>query len=220
MFLTGVIADMGVFILVHTGAMHNIIDINVARAIDLWEQHIDTTILIGSGTKVTCRAASLSTPLRIDNEVSTIDVFLLNIGKDINVVLGTPWSASLRRLTWDFTSMELQYHDRSCAVTPAREHQSSPSSAALPSKSANYTTSLSPSTTIVRREGSGGWELIALRCYPTPTSANHNTTPIGILLSRTWPGGALPSVTVVFIDIGRQLLCVDIFIALHHGYNR
>jgi hypothetical protein len=85
---------------------------------DLWEQHIDTTILIGSGTKVTCRAASLSTPLRIDNEVSTIDVFLLNIGKDINVVLGTPWSASLRRLMWDFTSMELQYHDRSCAVTP------------------------------------------------------------------------------------------------------
>jgi hypothetical protein len=73
---------------------------------------------------------------------------------------------------------------------------------------------------IVRREGSGGWELIALRCYPTPTSANHNTTPTGILLSCTWPGGALPSVTVVFIDIGRQLLCVDIFIALHHGYNR
>jgi hypothetical protein len=107
MFLTGVIAGMGVFILVDTGAMHNIIDINVARAIGLWEQRIDTTILIGSGTKVTCRAASLSTPLRIDNEVSTIDVFLLNIGKDINVVLGTPWSASLRHRTWDFTSMEL-----------------------------------------------------------------------------------------------------------------
>jgi predicted aspartyl protease len=51
MFLIGVIADMGVFILVDTGAMHNIIDINVARAIGLREQRVDTTILIGSGTK-------------------------------------------------------------------------------------------------------------------------------------------------------------------------
>jgi hypothetical protein len=61
-----------------------------------------------------------------------------------------------------------------------------------------------------------------LRCHPTPTSANHNTTPTGILLGRTWPGDALHSVTVVFIDnIGRQLLCVDnIFIALNHGYNQ
>jgi hypothetical protein len=97
---------MGVFILVDTGVMHNIIYINVARAIGLREQRIDTTILIGSGTKVTCRAASFSTPLRIDNEVYTIDVFLLNIS-DINIVLGTPWLASLQHLTWDFTSMEL-----------------------------------------------------------------------------------------------------------------
>jgi hypothetical protein len=106
MFLIGVIAGMGVFILVDTGVMHNIIYINVARAIGLREQRIDTTILIGSGTKVTCRAASFSTPLRIDNEVYTIDVFLLNIS-DINIVLGTPWLASLQHLTWDFTSMEL-----------------------------------------------------------------------------------------------------------------
>jgi hypothetical protein len=54
MFLTGVITSMGVFILVDTGVMHNIIDINVVRAIGLREQRIDTTILIDSGTKVTC----------------------------------------------------------------------------------------------------------------------------------------------------------------------
>jgi hypothetical protein len=106
-FLTGVITSMGVFILVDTGAMHNIVDINVACAISLREQRIDTTILISSGTNVTCQTASFSTLLCIDNEVSTIDVFLLDIGNNINVVLGTPWLASLRRLMWDFTSMEL-----------------------------------------------------------------------------------------------------------------
>jgi predicted aspartyl protease len=119
-FLTGIITGVGVFMLVDTGAMHNIININVACAIGLREQHIRTTILIGSGTKVTCRVASFSTPLRIDNEVSTIDVFLLDIGNDINVVLGTLWLASLRCLMWDFTSMELEYHDRGCVVTPPR----------------------------------------------------------------------------------------------------
>jgi hypothetical protein len=116
MYLTGVIAGTGVFILVDTGATHNIIDINVARLIGLREQRIDTTILVGSGNEVTCQAASFSTLLRVDDEVFTIDAFLLDIGNDIDVVLGTPWLASLGRLTWDFT-MELQYHERGRPIT-------------------------------------------------------------------------------------------------------
>jgi hypothetical protein len=117
MYLTGVIVGTGVFILVDTGATHNIIDINVARLIALREQCIDTTILVGSGNEVTCQAASFSTLLRVDDEVFTIDAFLLDIGNDIDVVLGTPWLASLGRLTWDFTTMDLQYHDRGRPVT-------------------------------------------------------------------------------------------------------
>jgi hypothetical protein len=100
-----------------TGSTHNVIDINVARLIGLREQRIDTTILVDSGNKVTCRVASFNVPLRNDDEVFNIDAFLLDIGNDIDVILGTPWLARLGCLTWDFTTMELQYHDHGRPVT-------------------------------------------------------------------------------------------------------
>lgn len=108
MYLVGVVTGTGVHILVDIGTTH-VIDINVARLISLSESRIDTTMLVGSGTEVSCRATSFSVPLRIDAEIFYIDAFLLNIGNDIDIILGTPWLASLGRLTWDFT-MEFEYY--------------------------------------------------------------------------------------------------------------
>ena len=68
MYLAGAILGTGVHILVDTGATHNIIDINVARTIGLLEQRITTTILVGSGHKISCRAGAFSMPLRINAE--------------------------------------------------------------------------------------------------------------------------------------------------------
>ena len=68
MFLVGAILGTDVHILVDTGATHNIIDINVARTIGLLEQHITTTILVGSGHEISCRAGAFSVPLRINAE--------------------------------------------------------------------------------------------------------------------------------------------------------
>jgi hypothetical protein len=116
MYLTGVVFGTGVHILVDTGSTHNIIDINVARLIGLHEPRIDTTILVDSGNNVTCRVASFNVPLRNDKAFN-IDAFLLDIGNDIDVILGTPWLARLGCLTWDLTTMELQYHDHGCPVT-------------------------------------------------------------------------------------------------------
>jgi hypothetical protein len=95
MYLTGVIAGTGIYILVDTGATHNVIDINMARLIGLRKGRIDTTILVGSGHEVPYRAATFSVPLRVDAEVFDIDAFLLDIGNDIDIILGTPWLASL-----------------------------------------------------------------------------------------------------------------------------
>jgi hypothetical protein len=95
--------------LVSSGSTHNVIDINVACAIGLQEQHINTTILVGSKDEVPCRGTSFNVPLCIGSDAFDIDVFLLNIGNDIDVVLGTPWLASLGHVTWNFTSMELLY---------------------------------------------------------------------------------------------------------------
>jgi hypothetical protein len=47
--------------------------------------------------------------LRIDADVFDIDIYLLDIGNDVNIILGTPWLASLGHVTWDFTTMQLQY---------------------------------------------------------------------------------------------------------------
>jgi hypothetical protein len=109
MYLEGVINGVGVLVLVDSGLTHNVIEINVAHSIGLREQRINTTILVGSGNEVTCYAASFNVPLRIDSDAFDIDAYLLNITYDFDVVLGTPWLASLGRVVFDFTDMELQY---------------------------------------------------------------------------------------------------------------
>ena len=98
MFLAGAIVGTGVHILVDTGATHNVIDINVARPIGLLEQRINTTILIGSGHEISCRAGAFSVQLCIDVESFHVNAFLLDIGNNIDIALGTPWLASLGRM--------------------------------------------------------------------------------------------------------------------------
>jgi hypothetical protein len=51
-------------------------------------------------------------PFHMDAETPQIDAFLFDIGNDIDIVLGTPWLASLGCLTEVFTTMELHcYHN-------------------------------------------------------------------------------------------------------------
>jgi len=63
--------------------------------------------LVGSGNEVSCRVASSSIPLCIDVETSQSNAFLLDIGNDVDTILGTPGLADLDR---DFTAMELHYY--------------------------------------------------------------------------------------------------------------
>ena len=95
MYLVGVMSGTGVHILIDTGATHNIIDINVAHFIGLQVKCINTAILVGSGNEVPCRAAAFSLPLRINADVFDIDTYLQDIGNDVDIILGTPWLASL-----------------------------------------------------------------------------------------------------------------------------
>lgn len=56
------------------------------------------------------------------------------IGNDIDVILGTPWLASLGCLTWDFATMEFSYYrpGRLLHFTTARPRCSTPTVIALP----------------------------------------------------------------------------------------
>jgi hypothetical protein len=104
MYLEGMMNGADILVLVDLGSTHNVIGLH--------EQCIDTTILVGSGNAVTCRNASFNVPLRMGSDAFDIDVFLLNIGNNINIVLGTPWLVSLSHVTWDFNDMEMTYfHD-------------------------------------------------------------------------------------------------------------
>ena len=55
--------------------------------------------------------------LRIDADIFYIDAYLLDIGNDIDIILGTPWLAGLGCLTWDFSTMELQYFHNGHPIT-------------------------------------------------------------------------------------------------------
>lgn len=71
MFLADVILGQGVRILIDTGATHNVNDINFARIMGIMERRINTTIIIGSGTKITCRSASYNVPYASTTRHST-----------------------------------------------------------------------------------------------------------------------------------------------------
>lgn len=57
-------------------------------------------------------------PLCINEESFQVNAFLLNIGNDINVILGTPWLA-LKCFTWDFSTIELQYYRNGHSISIA-----------------------------------------------------------------------------------------------------
>jgi hypothetical protein len=115
-----------ILILVDSCATHNVIDINVAHSVGLLEQCINTTILVGSGNKVLRHTASFNIPGCINSDVFVIDAYLLDIGNDVDIVLGMPWLASLARVCC------LGLHQHGAIVHPQRapaqlpHHPSSP----------------------------------------------------------------------------------------------
>lgn len=109
MLLAGILLGQGVRILIDSGASHNVIDINFSRLIKMMECWIHTMVLVGNGTKITCSSASFNVPLHIDTETFHIDTLLVDIGNDIDVILGTPWLANIGIITWNFTSLEMQF---------------------------------------------------------------------------------------------------------------
>lgn len=118
MCLAGAVLGTGAFILIDTGATHNVIDINFARVVNLREQRINTTIiLVGSGNEVSCRAASFTVPLCIDSESFQVDTFLLDITNDVDIILGMPWLVDLGRVTWDLSKLEMQFQHAGHVVT-------------------------------------------------------------------------------------------------------
>lgn len=55
-------------------------------------------------------------PLYVDIESFCIDTLLLDIGNDIDVILGTPWLARIGIITWNFESMAMQFHRNGCNI--------------------------------------------------------------------------------------------------------
>jgi hypothetical protein len=69
-------------------------------AVQGWQTMLLAGAIIGTG----------DIPFHMDAETPQIDAFLFGTGNDIDIVLGTPWLASLGRLTGVFTTMELHYY--------------------------------------------------------------------------------------------------------------
>jgi hypothetical protein len=61
------------------------------------------------GNAVPCRATALNISIPLAGPTFDIDTHLLDFGNNIDVILGTPWLASLGRVTRDFANKELQY---------------------------------------------------------------------------------------------------------------
>jgi hypothetical protein len=117
MFLKSIVLGHYVRILVDTGNMHNIIDINFARLVGLMERRIDITILIGSNNETACREAYFNMPLHIATETFQIGAFLVDLGVDIDIVLGMPWMADLGSILWNFASLTVTF------TVPAGKHR-------------------------------------------------------------------------------------------------
>ena len=116
MILHDILLGQHVRILVDSGATHNIIDINLAILTAVVEHRINTTVLVGNGTEIACTSATFNVPLRMDTKTFHIDALLLDIGNDIDIILGTPWLTNIGIITWNFESIEMQFQRNDCTI--------------------------------------------------------------------------------------------------------
>jgi hypothetical protein len=107
MFLAGTTLCTGVRILVDTGATNNIINVMVARALNIHEHNTGLTITVGNGMTVPCNAVAFTVPLCINEARFDIDTYILDIGNKVDVILGMPWLVNLGCVFWDFINMQL-----------------------------------------------------------------------------------------------------------------
>jgi hypothetical protein len=74
-----------------------------------------TGVVSGTGVHILVNTGSTHNIINIDADILYINAYLLDIGN--NIIIGTPWLAGLRCLTWDFTTMQLQYIRNRCPFT-------------------------------------------------------------------------------------------------------
>jgi hypothetical protein len=91
-----------------------------------------TGVVSGTGVHILVNTGSTHNIINIDADILYINAYLLDIGN--NIIIDTPWLAGLRCLTWDFTTMQLQYicNRRLFTVTTVQRRHAPATILALP----------------------------------------------------------------------------------------
>ncbi|KAK8947051.1 hypothetical protein KSP39_PZI006620 [Platanthera zijinensis] len=109
MRLVGRVRRERVTILVDSGSTHNFIHPDVARKVG---QQIDTgaafQVMVADGSKLQCQGMLKAVELRMQEYVGCTDVYLLPI-RGSDMVLGVQWLQQLRRVTFDWDQMTMEF---------------------------------------------------------------------------------------------------------------
>jgi hypothetical protein len=73
------------------------------------ERHISIAVLVGNGTEINNTSVSFNVPVSINTEEFHSDALLLDMGNDVDIILGTPWLANMGIIAWNFELMEMQF---------------------------------------------------------------------------------------------------------------
>ncbi|XP_019450597.1 PREDICTED: uncharacterized protein LOC109352871 [Lupinus angustifolius] len=129
----GSIAGHPIIILVDTGSSHNVIQPRLASYLQL---EIDPTpmfpVMVGNGAHIYCTGLCSNTPVRMQNQLFHIPLYLLPI-KGADIVLGIEWLRTLGPVTSDFAIPSMTFRvgndtitlqgDNASPILPSSLHQ-------------------------------------------------------------------------------------------------
>lgn len=115
--LDGYIKFQSVSVLVDTGSTHNFMQVEVAQALKLTiHLIIPFKVSTGSGEKLVCDKVCRNVEIRIQGTAIQMDIFLLPMA-GANMVIGIQGLKTLGAVTFDFSSLQMEFWWRSKKVS-------------------------------------------------------------------------------------------------------
>jgi hypothetical protein len=74
-----------------------------------FQNNIDNDITMGDRSTVRIGGLCRDLPIRLGYEVFIIDAYISTLDDMIDVILGTPWLASLDPITWVFSTLTMHF---------------------------------------------------------------------------------------------------------------